>query len=117
MKLLITILIIAFLGGLASYFTQWWWMIALAAFVVHLVAGMKPVLGFLSGFLGAGLLWTVWAIVADIVNEHILMPKMAGVFHLPNPALFVLVTALLGGIVGGMAGWSGSLLRKNLFYA
>jgi hypothetical protein len=37
---------------------------------------------------------------------------MAGLLGLPNSAMFILVNVLLGGLIGGLSGWSGAVLNK-----
>ncbi len=91
-----------------------WWSVAVVAFLVMLLFNYPPGRAFLGGFAAIFLFWLLTAFRKDAANEHILAPKMAALFHLPNYALFILVIALVGGLVGGVAGWSGSLVRRML---
>ncbi|MEI8280328.1 MAG: hypothetical protein WCG87_11235 [Bacteroidota bacterium] len=113
MRFLISILSIAIVSGIAAYMTNIWWCIAVVAFITTLISGLAPGKGFLAGFCGVLLLWGIWALLLDLLNQHILSQRMAALFHLPNYALFIVVIALIGGLIGGFAGWSGSLLRSS----
>lgn len=95
----------------AEYFFPWW-TIAVVAFVIAFFAGLRPGKAFLSGFTAIGLLWLAWALWADLANDHILSGKMAVLFNLPNYILFILVTTLVGAVGGGLAAWSGALMKK-----
>ena len=113
MRLLISILLIAVVAGITSWFF-YWWIIAFVAFIVTLAMGLRPAKAFLAGFLGIALLWLVLVLWKDIANEHMLSTRMAGVFGLSSYVLFIIVTVLVGGIVGGLAGWCGGLFRTAL---
>ena len=114
MRLIVTILSIAIIAWIAEYFFPWW-IAALIAFIMTFSIELKPGRAFLAGFLGIMLLWLCVSLWKDIPNEHILSARMAVLFKLPNYGLFILVVALIGGIVGGLSGWSGALVRRNLF--
>lgn len=111
MRFVSAILFTALLAGIGSWFFQWW-MIAVAAFVIMLIIELKPGKGFLAGFLGIAFLWLTIILLKDGSNQHILSGRMAKLFGLPNSFLFVIVNVFLGALVGGMAGWSGVLVRK-----
>lgn len=110
MKLLINILITALLAWLLSWLFAWW-MIAVASFLVAVVSKHKPAKGFFIGFLGVGILWLYLILQADVANEHILSTKIAQLFSLSH-TLFLIVNIFLGGLVGGLGGWSGASMRK-----
>jgi len=111
MRTFISILLIALLALLAEYYFVWWSM-AIVCFFVAIIFNLKPSAGFVAGFFGISLLWLTVSLLKDIPNHHILAQKMAGLFFLPNYLLFIIVTMIIGGLVGGLAGWSGSLVKK-----
>ena len=111
MRLLLTILIIAIFAGIAEWFAPWW-TAAIVACVAGYASRLSTGKAFLAGFCGIALLWLVFALWRDIPNEHILSTRMAQLFKLPSHMLYLMVTALVGAIVGGLAGWSGSLIRQ-----
>lgn len=111
MRNLKPILVIALVAGIITWFMPWW-MIAVSAFVVSVNHKLKPKDGFISGFFGIAFMWLAVSLWRDIPNEHILSNRMAGLLGLPNGWLFMLVTIIIGGLVGALAGWSGGMMNK-----
>jgi len=111
MKLLLSILLTAALAFVAGMFLPWW-SIAPIAFIVAFFLIQHIGLGFLSGFLGIFIVWGLVATWIDIRNENILSQKIAQLFSLGGSSvLLILVTALVGAVVGGFAAMAGSSLR------
>jgi hypothetical protein len=106
--LFLIILILSFLSG----FFLPWWMVAVIAFLASLILGKRSVKTFFSGFGGVAIAWAILALIKSIPNNHILATRVSKLFQLPHWSLILLVTALIGGLVGGMAAWSGVLLKK-----
>src|SRR5215212_6475600 len=101
MKLFVAIILtalLAFVGGL--YFP--WWSLAIAAFLSALLIHQRSGKAFLSGFLGVFILWAFLAWWIDMKNQGLLSKKVADIFHLGGSSvLLILVTALIGALVGG----------------
>lgn len=114
MNLSIKIVLILFFGWLLGMILPWW-SIALVCFVVVFINGGSVMQNFLAGFLGIFILWFVHALIIDIQNQSILSKQIAELFTLPNTILLILITALVGGIVGGISSITGSLFRELLF--
>ena len=111
MKFLLAVLLTIALGFLAGLFLPWW-SIALVAFVVGLMMQQHAGAAFFSGFLGIFLLWGVLASWMDWKNEQVLSHKIAQLFPLGGSSLLlILVTAVVGGLVGGFAALAGQSLR------
>lgn len=111
MRFISTILLTTILAAISASFLPWW-IIAVAAFVVALLLPQKMGKAFLSGFLGIFLFWLCCSLYADIANQHILSGRMAQLFHLPGYGLFLIVAAVVGGLIGGFAAWGGAALRQ-----
>lgn len=111
-KFLVNTLLIALLslvGGL--FFPNW--IIAPIAFLVSLLIPLRPLPAFLSGFLALFLLWGGLALAANVANEGILATKIAWLLPLNgSPYALILVTALVGALVGGGGSLTASFLRK-----
>ncbi|MDF2431577.1 MAG: hypothetical protein JWP44_1208 [Mucilaginibacter sp.] len=106
--LFLIILILSFASG---YFLPWW-VVAIAAFLAAFLAGKTPAQSFWSGFAAVFIVWTVLALFKSVPNDHILAGRVVQLFPLPHNWIWLLiVTALIGGIVGGMAALSGVLLK------
>lgn len=109
MKLIISILLTIVLAFVAEWLLPWWSM-ALACFVMAVIMRPGNGIAFLAGFAGIFLFWLGTMVLKDIPNAHILSTKMAVLFHLPSYGLLMLVIALLGGLIGGLAALSGALI-------
>ena len=111
MKLVVAILLIGLLSFIAGIFLPWW-VLAVIAFGVGLLVPQRPFFSFLAGFLGIFLMWAVVAAWIDSQNGGLLSQKIAALFPLGGSSvLLILVTSFIGGLVGGFAALSGSLLR------
>ncbi|UPT68246.1 MAG: hypothetical protein M0D57_06250 [Sphingobacteriales bacterium JAD_PAG50586_3] len=114
MKLLIKIILIAVLALLLEMFMPWW-SIALAAFAVELAMGQPKGKAFAAGFLGVFILWFAHAFIIDMQNEHILAGKVANILPMGGSIiLLIVVTAFIGGLVGGLAAATGRELKRAL---
>ncbi len=113
MRFLLLVILIAVLSAVAEMFLPWW-SIAIVAFVISAFAKQNSGRAFLAGFCGIALFWLTAILLRDIPNQHILSARMATLFKLPNHALFIVVTIFIGGLVGGLSAWAGSLIRPRL---
>ena len=109
MKFLIQVVLILVLAYIVELMFPWW-TIAIAAFTGGLIFNTRA--NFAAGFLGIALLWTLKALLIESSAAAPLAERVAAVFSLSKPLLFV-VTATLGGLVGGFAAMMGSALRKR----
>jgi hypothetical protein len=104
------------LGWLAAQYlpAQWfpWWSFLGVCLLLGVLLGRSRKHAFWSGFAAIGLLWGVSALVINIGNSAILSTRMAALFSLPSHWLMVLLTAILGALLGGLATWSGYALRR-----
>lgn len=111
MKFIISLLLTALLSFTAGLYLPWW-SIALCAFIVSVLILQAPLKAFLAGFLGVFLLWLIFSWSIDAANDQILSHKIAQIFPLNGISfLLILVTAIVGGLVSGLAALSGSYLR------
>lgn len=112
MKLLINIVLTAMLTFAFGLYLPWW-SLAIAAFLVALAAGRSIGISIVGGFVGVFLLWGIMSWTISSGNEHILAHRMSQVIlKKDNPLALVLVTAVLGGLLGAVSAWSGAALRK-----
>jgi len=117
MKFITSLLLMALLSFSLCIFLPWW-SIAIACFVVALCIPQKNGLSFIAGFIALFLLWYGLSFWMSFQNGHILANRISKlILQQENSFLLVLITALIGGIVGGFAALSGSLFRKNFKHA
>ncbi|MFQ5652198.1 MAG: hypothetical protein ACE5IY_19895 [bacterium] len=114
--IIINIVAIAALGFLAELLMPWW-SVALAAFLVGGWRGKGGWQTWIDGFAGIALLWLGSATWIHWQSGGILTRRVGEMLHLPAPFLVLILTAVLGGVVGGLAAVSGyhlkMLLRKG----
>jgi hypothetical protein len=111
MKFILSLLSIGGLSALAQLYFPWW-VITIVCFLIGGIIGMKIFGSFLSGFLAIALLWAGYAYYLDMTTGAIMSARMAAVFgNKLDGQMLILVTALIGGLVGGMATMTGSLGR------
>jgi hypothetical protein len=107
------LLIILILTFICSFFMPWW-VAAIIAFVTALLIGKTSGRSFWSGFGGVFIAWTILALMKSIPNDNILASRVVQLFPIPHHWILLLfITALIGGVVGGMAALSGVLLKKT----
>jgi hypothetical protein len=113
MKFIVSILLTALLSFVSGLFLPWW-CFALAAVLVSLLLPQKPGMAFLSGFIGLFLLWGLLAWIIDSANGSILSQRIALILPLGGSSvLLILVTALVGALVAGMAALAGSFVKRT----
>ncbi|OON70748.1 hypothetical protein B0919_01660 [Hymenobacter sp. CRA2] len=102
------------LTALAQLFLPWWSAAVIAgalAFVLARTGGRA----FLAGFLGVGLPWLLLAGWLHLRADGRLSHQVAELLPLGGHGwLLVLVTAIIGGLVGGLAELTGYWLRQAL---
>lgn len=112
MKFIISLLLIALLSFAAGLFLPWW-SIAIAAFLVLAFIPQRPLMAFLCGFLAVALLWAGLSFYLSSMNQHLLAHKVSLlILKMDNPLFLIIVTALIGGLVAGMAALTASFIRK-----
>lgn len=95
---------IILLGLFFHQFTPWWSIVIVTA-IVGIAINEHAGRSFLIGFIGVFLLWGIAAFQIDVANESILSTRMEEIFG----ANMIFVTALLGGLLGGMGALTGTL--------
>jgi hypothetical protein len=111
MKFVIQLLAIIALAYILELFLPWYY-IAVASFMMGYV--LKSKANFLAGFLAIAILWFVKAWLQDSDGSSDLTERVANIFTLPEKEFLFVVTSIVGGLVGGFAAWSGSLLKRKV---
>lgn len=109
---MIQILLIALISLLAQLIFPWW-SLGVVAFLICLWRSSSAGKAFLYGFAGVALVWLGYALLIHTRTSGIFTGRMSELlFKTNNWALLTIVTALLGGLVGGLAGLSGFFVRQ-----
>ncbi len=114
MKFITCTVLVIILGYAAYLFAHDapWWLFAIGALIAGIVVPQKGWQNWLAGFLGVFLLWMVLTWRVDAANNHILSAKMALLLPLGGSSIAIMVvTAFIGGLVGGFAALTGGYLR------
>jgi len=107
-------LVILILSVLSSYFLPWW-TVAVVAFLAALFIGKTSGQSFLFGFSGVFVAWVLVALFKSLPNDNMLAERVVQLFPLPHNWIWVLlVTGIIGGLIGAMGALSGALLKKVL---
>lgn len=111
---MIQILLIAF-GSLLAQLVLPWWSLALAAFAVCFWRSPAAGRAFWYGFAGVALVWLIYALLVHTRTDGIFTGRMSQLLFKTNgSAVLILATAIVGGLVGGLAGLSGYFVRQGL---
>ena len=102
----VTLLVAAAVG----YFFPWWSMVVAAAVVGLCVYYRRSFTSFMAGFLAVALLWGGYAFYLSGADTG-LQDRFGGLLGVSGEVL-PLVVALFGGLLAGLAAWSGTLGRK-----
>ena len=79
----------------------------IGAFLVGFVFSNTGFKSFAAGFIAIGVLWLGLALFIDNATQSILTEKIGQLL----PLNIFLLTSLIGGLVGGFASMTGSLLK------
>ncbi len=109
----LTIVIMMVMSSVLMYFFAWWTCL-LATAGVSILRKYSALAGFTLGFIGVALVWLALAAFHSLPNQGMLADQMGQLIGGLSATALLLVTSLLGGICGGLGGWSGTLLRKAL---
>ena len=108
MKFLYQVIATILISFLLQNFLPWWTM-AVVSFALGYLFGNKGFISFCAGFLGVGLLWLGMSLFIDVSTQSILTEKINKLLPLN---VFVLTT-MIGGLVGGLASLTGSLMSDR----
>ena len=109
---MIQILLIAFLSLLAQLVLPWW-SLALVSFAVCFWRAPGVGSAFWYGFAGIALVWLAYALFIHIRTEGIFTGRMSQLlFKADAFFLLIVATAVLSGLVGGLAGLAGYFVRQ-----
>ncbi|WP_448699781.1 hypothetical protein ACFGVR_21965 [Mucilaginibacter sp. AW1-3] len=104
---------IILIACLAVNFVLPWWIVAIISFLAAFFIAKTSAHAFWSAFAAIFIVWTAMALFKSVPNNHILATRMAHVFPLGGHWIILLmITAVIGGLVAGMAALSGQLIKR-----
>jgi hypothetical protein len=104
---------IILISSLVVSFVLPWWIVAIISFLSALFIAKTSAHAFWSAFTAIFIVWTVMALFKSVPNNHMLATRMAHVFPLGEQwIVLLLITAVMGGLVSGMAAMSAYLIRQ-----
>lgn len=112
LKNLLSIAAFLVLGLISARYAGVWWDAAVIAFFTAFVFRLPPGKGFAAMFVGGALLWGGWTVLAVMRGQSTLDSDLAALLRIGNPVLFILAISVVGGVLAGIAGWSGSSLNR-----
>lgn len=107
------VILLTFVIAFLLHMLMPWWGTVVAAFFVALFFEQSNARAFLNGAIGVSLLWTIWIMYTNIINEWILSERLAMLFNLPSVWLVILLNILIGFLAGGLGGVTGTTLRTS----
>lgn len=113
MKFFLSVLLTMLSGvGISLWALSPWWGFVPVAFLVAAMIHQAPSKAFAAGFLGMLLAWGGLSWWIDWQNSSLLSKQVAVLFPLQgSSAALILLTGVLGGLLGGVAALAGSYLR------
>jgi hypothetical protein len=123
MKAIFAFFLIVLFGSLASIFLPWW-VISIVCFLVGMAFLDSGWQAILVGFFSVLLIWSVAALYQSYINDFILLDRMGKLLDVPSPYLVIVITSILGGLIGMLSTLSGYYLQtinekrkpKNQYY-
>lgn len=96
-------ILIAVVCGILQLFLPWW-IIALVAFGLSFWKARNGNHAFGSGFFAIFALWIIAALFHTLPNENILANRVGAMLGLPETSINWIITLLISGTIGGLAG-------------
>lgn len=110
MKVLFAFILIIILGFVTQLFLPWW-VIAIVCFLIGLTFVEKTKYALFTGFFAVFTLWGLTALLTSYQNDFILINRMSELLPVHNAWLIMLLTAVMGGLIGMLSTLSGYYLQ------
>lgn len=104
--------ILLIIVGSMSHYLLSWWAFPVASFIVALFLGKGWIDSTLHSFAAGVLVWGGFTYWAYSSYDPSFFDKFSNLLTLPSGLVLVIVTALLGGFLTGLAGAAGFSVRS-----
>lgn len=88
-----------------------WWALLIPAFILGVALFVKNIPAFLTGFAAGFTAWGLQVLYIDIANQSILSARIAELLGVGQSWIVILLTALIGGIIGALGTLLGTQFR------
>ncbi|RYC67758.1 MULTISPECIES: hypothetical protein [Spirosoma] len=90
-----------------------WWSLAVVSFAICCWRSPGAGRAFVYGFVGVGIVWLLYALMIQLRTDGVFVGRMSELLFKTNGGVLpVLVTTLVSGLVGGLAGVAGFFVRQ-----
>lgn len=111
MKNIISLLVLAIACILIQSFTPWWSSLIIIGLFTAIM-NTPPIKALLFGAIILFVIWFVYAFYLNHQNDGILSTRVGVLFQGLSGFNLVLITGILGAIIGGLSALTGSLFRR-----
>lgn len=112
MRLLLQILVVAFLALVLAQIMPWWGVAIAGLAGGYAYAGHRGK-SFLAGFLGIFILWFLAALYIKVTTGSDFADRFALLFPFPlSGTALMVVSGVIGGIVGGFGAFTGDSIKR-----
>ena len=91
-----------------------WWTLMIPAVILGATLFDRSLAAFTVGFAALFAAWLVQVLYVNLANESILSTRIAEMLGVGHSWAVILITALIGGLIGGMGTLLGSQIRQLL---
>lgn len=101
---------------LLSILVPIWFAFILLLIFFSFVFSSKTTKAFLLGFASVFCAWIILMLFKDFQNDSLLSTRITHLFKLPSKWILLILTALIGGILGALSTWLGKNLKSSFGY-
>lgn len=88
-----------------------WWIASMVAAIMAFLFPLRHLGNFWAGSLAVALVWGSYALFLTSNNDFILSTKMGALFGGVGAVGMLMLTLIIGGLLGGLGAWVGKRLR------
>jgi len=111
---MVDILICFVIMLLLQLLTPFWFWIMVVPFGYNLFRVRSAGKGFGIGAISAGLLWLLSSLYFWLSGGKLIVQRVANIMQTGNSLIMILAATIIATVAGGVAGLSGTLLKKAL---
>ena len=114
MKNIITYILVIIVLAAVTQLILPWWIIIIIALIVSFIFNLSKAKSFGGAFIALFVLWCLGAAYLDVNNQSDMGSLVMGLLgtELPNFAAYIL-TGVVGGVMAGLGGLIGSMVRSS----